>query len=204
MPEPESVSQWIEDLKQGNEDAAAQLWERYFEKMVLAARRKRGHQTLAVTDDEDVALSAFDSLCRGAANGNFTRLTDRHDLWPLLLTITAQKSIDRLRWEKRQRRGGNENVVRDSELPGTGREQALEQILCAGPTPEALLLMEEQYARLLSSLRDDTLRNIVQWKLEGHTNEQIAQLLGISVHAVGRKLRMIRLVWSKDLEALAE
>lgn len=201
MSDPKSVSQWIEDLKQGDEDAAAQLWDRYFEKMVQAARRKLGRHTLAAADEEDVALSVFDSLCRGAAMGNFTRLKDRHDLWPLLLTITAQKSIDRIRWEKRQRRGGEQNVVRDTELPETGHAKTIDGILSTEPTPEFLVLMEEQCSRLLSQLRDDTLRDIVTWKLEGHTNEHIAQFLGVSVHAVGRKLRMIRLTWSKELEA---
>jgi DNA-directed RNA polymerase specialized sigma24 family protein len=201
MSDPKSVSQWIEDLKQGDEDAAARLWERYFLKMVQAARQKLWRHNLAVADEEDVALSAFDSLCRGAAIGNFTELHDRHDLWPLLLTITAQKSIDRIRWENRQRRGGGRNVVRDTDLPETGQVTTLDEILSAGPTPEFLVLMDEQCSGLLAQLRDDTLRSIVKWKLEGHTNDGIAGFLGVSVHTVGRKLRMIRLAWSKELDA---
>ena len=178
--------------------------DRYFEKMVLAARRKLERQTLAVTDEEDVALSAFDCLCRGAVKGSFSQLKDRHDLWPLLVTITAQKLVDRIRWEKRHRRGGDVNVVRDTDLPEAGREKALEEVLSAGPTPEALVLMDEQYNRLLSQLRDDTLRDIVKWKMEGHTNEHIAEFLGISIHSVGRKLRMIRLAWSQELDGATE
>ena len=201
MSEPKSVSQWIENLKRGDEDAAAHLWEWYFKKLVLAARQKLKRHSLAVTDEEDVALSAFDSLCRGTVKGNFTRLKDRHDLWPLLLTITAQKSIDRIRWENRRRRGGGENVLRDTELPETGPISTMDEIFSAGPIPEFLALMDEQCAQLLSRLRNDTLREIVKWKLEGLNNEVIAELLGISTHAVGRKLRMIRLAWSKELDA---
>ncbi len=204
MSDSNSVSQWIEDLKQGDENAAAQLWERYFERMVVAARRKLGKNALAAADEEDVALSAFDSLCRGAAKGNFARLKDRRDLWPLLLTITAQKSIDKFRWEKRQRRGGGRNVQRDADLPNPDQAMSIENILCGQPTPEFLVLMDEQCSRLLSELRDDTLRKIVDWKLEGRTNERIAQLLGISVHAVGRKLRMIRVAWSNELNSTTE
>lgn len=201
MQDSNSVTQWIEDLKQGDEEAAARLWERYFQQMVHAARRKLGRNTLAAGDEEDVALSAFDSLCRGAVKGNFSRLNDRLDLWPLLLTITAQKSVDRIRWEKRQRRGGGKSVLRDTDLPVSGPINKIDDILGAGPTPEFLAIMDEQCLRLLSQLRDDTLREIVMWKLEGHTNEGIAEFLGISVHAVGRKLRMIRLSWSKELDA---
>src|SRR5690606_6510462 len=91
-------------------------------------------------------------------------------------------------------------VKRESELSQTGGEVVIDQILSQGPTPEFLLLMDEQCARLLSQLRDDTLRDIVKWKLEGRTNQWISEKLGISVHAVGRKLRMIRVSWSHELD----
>lgn len=200
MSEPKSVTQWIQDLKQGDEGAAARLWDRYFQNMVQVARKKLRLSGRGVADEEDVALSAFDSLCRGAARGNFTRLNDRHDLWPLLLTITAQKSVDRMRWERRQRRGGGK-VLRDSELPETDQVKSLDEIIGVAPSPEFLTLMDEQCSRLLTQLPDDTLREIVCWKLEGHTNEDIAEFLNVSVSTVGRKLRLIRLVWSKELEA---
>jgi len=201
MSSPKSVTQWIEDLKQGDEEAAARLWQRYFEQMVRAARKKLGARQLGVVDEEDVALSAFDSLCRGAAKGNFARLTDRYDLWPLLLTIVAQKSIDHIRRENRQRRGGGQTVLRDAELAEMDAVRMMNQVQSQNPTAETLALLEEQYVRLVSQLRDDTLRDIANWKMEGHTNEQIASFLGISVHAVGRKLRLIRLAWSKELDA---
>lgn len=201
MSESNSVTRWIEDLKQGDENAAARLWERYFQKMVQSARKKLPHKGLGSADEEDVALSAFDSLCRGAAKGNFTRLKDRQDLWPLLLTITAQKSVDRMRWERRQKRGGGK-VLRESDLPDSHWVQAIDDILSQGPSPEFLVLMEEQHSQLLARLRDDTLRQIVNWKLEGQTNDSIAGFLGVSVHAVGRKLRLIRMAWSKELGAI--
>jgi DNA-directed RNA polymerase specialized sigma24 family protein len=153
-----------------------------------------------VADEEDVALSAFDSLCRGAARGNFTRLNNRHDLWPLLLTITAQKSVDRMRWERRQRRGGGK-VLRDCELPQIDQVKSLDEVIGKAPTPEFLSLMNEQCSRLQAQLPNDTLREIVCWKLEGHTNEDIAKFLDVSLTTVGRKLRLIRLVWSKELDA---
>jgi DNA-directed RNA polymerase specialized sigma24 family protein len=201
MSDPKSITQWIVDLKQGNEEAknaAAQLWERYFEKMVQAARRKVGRTNHGAADAEDVALSVFDSLCRGIAEGRFSQLKDRSDLWPLLLTLTAQKSVDLLRWEGRQRRGGGK-VRREEELTDADGTQVLDRIVSQIPTAEFQAMMEEEYSRLLAGLRDDTLRSIVKWKLEGHTNACIAEFLDVSVHTVGRKLRLIRLTWSQEL-----
>ena len=45
-------------------------------------------------DEEDVVLSAFDSFCRGAAQGRFPRLDDRNNLWSVLVTLTARKAAD--------------------------------------------------------------------------------------------------------------
>lgn len=67
----ESVSEWIDDLKAGSETAAQQVWQRYFEKLVRLARRKLRSAPRRMADEEDVALSAFDSFCRHAACGRF-------------------------------------------------------------------------------------------------------------------------------------
>ena len=45
-----------------------------------------------VADEDDVALSAFKSLCVGAARGRYPILTDRDDLWRLLIVIAARKA----------------------------------------------------------------------------------------------------------------
>lgn len=68
-----SVTRWIGDLKAGGQDAAQPLWERYFDRLVHLARNKlrARPRSATVEDEEDAALSAFDSFCRGAAEGRF-------------------------------------------------------------------------------------------------------------------------------------
>src|SRR6516225_8646759 len=103
-----SVTRWIGDLKGGGESAAQHLWERYFHRLVhlARARLRSGRRTGAVEDEEDAALSAFDSFCRGAALGRFPQLADREDLWRLLVVITARKAADQKEREGRIKRGG--------------------------------------------------------------------------------------------------
>src|SRR6185437_6211914 len=67
--EPRSVSQWIEALRQGDEDAPTRLWERYFQPLVEVARTRMKHRRLP-DDGEDAALSAFKSLFAGLAHGD--------------------------------------------------------------------------------------------------------------------------------------
>jgi hypothetical protein len=71
MPAPGSVTHWINALKGGDPAAAQKLWERYFARLVGLARKKLQGTRHLTADEEDVALSAFDSFCRGAAAGRF-------------------------------------------------------------------------------------------------------------------------------------
>src|SRR4051794_14182513 len=92
-PDQGSVTLWVDGLKGGAANAAAQpLWERYFDRLVHLARAGLRRNARGPADEEDVALSAFDSFCRGAAEGRFPRLEGRDDLWRLLVTITARKA----------------------------------------------------------------------------------------------------------------
>src|SRR5262249_23692130 len=82
-----SVTCWLANLKEGALAAAQPLWERYFSRLVAVARGKlkRVRRTSAGEDEEDAALSAFNSFCGGIARGRFPQLADRDDLWKLLV-----------------------------------------------------------------------------------------------------------------------
>src|SRR5262245_39669966 len=106
MSTPGSVTDWLARLQAGDPTAAQPLWERYFHRLVLLARSRLHGVPRTAADEEDVALSAFDSFCRGVEQGRYPQLHDRKDLWRLLVTITAHKAFDRLRHERRQKRRG--------------------------------------------------------------------------------------------------
>ena len=66
-----SITYWLGAVKAGDCAAAQPLWERYFQRLVRLARQKlrAGGRSGADADEEDAALSAFDSFCDGAARG---------------------------------------------------------------------------------------------------------------------------------------
>ena len=150
-----SVTHWITQLKAGDPQAAQKLWESYFLRLVRLARKKLEGTPRRATDEEDVALSAFDSLCRGAEAGRFSQLLDRDSLWQLLVAITAHKALDLARHERRQKRGGG-RVLDEAALPRPADSDAdgagLEQVLSREPTPEFALQIAEEFQRLLDSL----------------------------------------------------
>src|SRR5262245_39443366 len=100
----ESVTHWINQLKAGDHAAAQNLWERYCQRLVGLARKKLRDRPRRVTDEEDVALSAFDSFCRAAKRGRFSQLHDRDDLWQLLVLIAERKVIKLVSHERRRKR----------------------------------------------------------------------------------------------------
>jgi DNA-directed RNA polymerase specialized sigma24 family protein len=194
MPTQQSVSYWVEGLKGGDSQAAAALWDRYCDRLVRLARRKLGHTSRRVADEEDIALSAFKSLCLGAREGRFPALADRGSLWGLLVFITAQKAADWIAHEHRQKRGGGK-VRGDSALgrgkPGSGAD-GFDRIFANSPGPETLHILAAEFDRLLSRLGNPTLREIAEWRVQGHTVDEIAKKLNVAQRTVQRKLYLIR------------
>ena len=77
------------------------------------------------------------------------------------------------------------------------RQRAFANVLGSEPTPELAAMAAEQCERLLDALPDDEFRTIAAWKLEGYTNDEIAEKIPCSVRTVERKLRIIRKSWER-------
>jgi DNA-directed RNA polymerase specialized sigma24 family protein len=187
-----SVTTWIGFLKSGDTDAAAQLWARYFARMVELARDRLRGLPRRASDEEDIALSAFHSFWQAVGEGRYARLDNRDDLWQLLVMHTARKAVDQRRFQQRQKRGG-----RTPRLEGKAADLALEQVIGHEPDPQLAALVVEEYRALTEAL-DEDLRAVAVRKLEGYTNEEIAAQLEVSLRTVERKLSVIRGMWQGD------
>jgi DNA-directed RNA polymerase specialized sigma24 family protein len=190
-----SVTHWIGQLQAGNPAAAQPLWERYFQRLVHLARKKLQGRSRRATDEEDVALSAFDSFCRAAEKKRFPLLADRDSLWRLLVVLTARKALRVMRDERRQKRGGG-HVLDENALAGDGA--GLDQVIGAEPTSDFAAQVAEECRRLLDQLGDTELRGIAVSRMEGYSIEEIAGRLGCAPRTVERKLRRIRSLWSTE------
>src|SRR5262245_49034931 len=122
-----SVTLLIHQLKAGNEDAAQLVWERFFTHLVQVARKRCAGIPRRAADEEDVALSAFDSFCRRHVRGEFD-LQNRDDLWRLLVLITVRKAADAVQHESRLKRGGG-RVVGESGLFSAAGEPDIGQVI---------------------------------------------------------------------------
>jgi RNA polymerase sigma factor (sigma-70 family) len=190
-----SVTTWIGLLRQGDGDAAQQLWERYFARLVEFAHGKLRGTSRRASDEEDVALSAFHSFFRAA--NRFPRLNDRNDLWQILVMLTARKAFQERRRQQSSKRGGRvdgeaRQCALATELP------ELDDIIGPEPSPEFTVMVGERLQTLLDVLPDEELREVARLRLEEHTNTEIAAKLQCSQRTVERKLLLIRGFWEKS------
>jgi DNA-directed RNA polymerase specialized sigma24 family protein len=195
-----SVTHWVGRLQAGERDAAQQLWERYFVRLVGLARKRLQGLRPRAADEEDVALSAFDSFCRGAERGQFPQLHDRNNLWRMLVVITARKAVNLRQRECRQKRGHGAVLDEASLQQGSGSSitPGLEQVLGREPSPEFAASVAEECERLLGRLAKEDLRAVALWKMEGYSINEIAAKLGCSPRTVDRKLWVIRRLWEQE------
>ena len=200
MAVPEEVTQWIAKLGQGDSQAAAVVWERYFAKLVEFARRQLGPVPRRVADEEDVALRRHEELL--PRNGRAPLRADPGSGRPLE-TPRDHHRPQGLRQRRRhfaRKRGGGR--IRGESLfartdPEEGRDEGIGAVLGREPTPELAAMVAEDCRRMLDRLGDETLRLVARQTLEGYSTAEIAAKIGCSQRSVQRKLDTIREIWSE-------
>lgn len=194
--DPDSVTCWISALKAGDVLAAQRLWEQYYPRLVAVARRRLADVPRRAFDEEDIAVSAFHSFCQRASNNCFPQLNDRENLWSLLVTITARKVLQQQRHQLSQRRGGGK-LRGESAFGSAGSEGEMEgiaEVVGAEPSPEFAAMLAEHMDQLLEQLGDESLKSVAVAKMEGLSNMEIAQRLGLSDRTIRRKLKVVQTI----------
>jgi DNA-directed RNA polymerase specialized sigma24 family protein len=197
----DAVTLWLDGIKAGDGTDIQRLWDRYFRRLVRLAGAKLPAHCRRAFDEEDVALSAFQSFCDRAGRGQFPKLNDRDDLWRLLATITVRKALDTIRHQTRQKRGGGDVLGESALLVGRDRDdqgEGLGAVLGREPTPEEVVQFADDCRQFLAKLHDPALRSIALRRLEGQTTPEIAAATKVSTKTIERKLRLIRAIWSEE------
>ena len=169
MHDDQSIAGWIDRLKRGDEAAARRVWDEYFARLTALARSRLNAADRRARDEEDVALSAINALCCGAQRGQFRRLETRDDLWQLLALITCRKACTADRREHRRKEVG-ESALFD----GFDTSYFDLDALAGAPTEDFLETLSATGDELLDRL-DPKLRTVALLKLEGYTNDEIAE-----------------------------
>ena len=165
-------------MKAGDSSAANRLWQHYFDRLVRSVRVRLYGQDRGASDEEDIVLSVFESFYAAAENGRFPDLSDRDDLWRLLLRMAARKVVDKRRHDLRLRRGGN---VRLHSLDHAGDDEKVIEAIGRRAVPRnGVDDAGIDFEQLFSHLGVGQLKDLAGAKLEGYSNAELAQRFGCS------------------------
>src|SRR5262249_17101191 len=93
------VARW----HQGDQQAAAELFRRYVDRLIALARSRLSGKVAQRVDPEDVVQSVYRTFFADVRDGRYLR--DRGgDMWQLLVTITLHKVNDQIRRNKSDKR----------------------------------------------------------------------------------------------------
>jgi len=136
-------------------------------------------------------LSAFNGFCRAVQDGRYPELNDQDSLWALLVLITRRKAKDYSMREAAQKRASQREDTPLDSLPGSVTPPDIEAIIA------------EECRRLFDELPDQQLVRVAVLKLEGWTNDEIANEMNYTRRTIQRMLNIIRGIWHKlsDQEA---
>lgn len=180
MSDDQPITKWIGALKEGAASNAEQgLWEAYFDRLIRLARSKMREMPTTVADEEDVALSAMNSFFSRIGKGQFPKLGDRTELWPLLVQTTV--------WKISNLRRGQFAECRDAR-----KAVSLDWLKENSPNAEVAARVIEEGNALLDALTDEKLRSVAALKIEGFTNAEIAEKIDRTEGTVEWRLRQVR------------
>ncbi|MEL6898157.1 MAG: ECF-type sigma factor, partial [Planctomycetota bacterium] len=175
----------VDQVREGDEQATGELWNRYFRRLVRVAAGRLPASMRRTGDEEDVALSAFNSFVAGVRKDKFPDLSGPDNLWGLLITLTSRKVHAHIRLLTRQKRGGGQVRGESAFMDSVGDERfgGIGGVHHDGVSPDLEIELTEACQELLDRLPDDDLRQIAILRMEGFLVDEIAAQLKLSKRA---------------------
>ncbi len=169
---------FIAGLRDGDAVVHAEFVDRYRPALERLADRRIQAAAQRRVGPESIAQSVCRTFLRRASDGQFA-FEDEGALWGLLCAIALTKVREHVRFHTRQKRD-------------LGREESLGSIHAASttadtPSHDAVVAFEDQFAVVLDGF-DKEERQMLELRVQGHTQQQIGEMLGCSERTVRRLL----------------
>lgn len=167
-------------FRTGSEDAAAELYGRYAERLDFLASRGLGNDMRSLVGSDDVVQSIFRTFFRRAAEGEY-EVPDGSELWSLLVTITLNKIRALGVHYRRQKRSVSRTLHLEAEIGEV-----------AGGDDLACHVLQMVIDELVGTLPESH-RRIIQLQIEGWDVGGIAAETQRSRRTVERVLQQFRI-----------
>ncbi len=181
-----SEDRYLVDLfRHGDQDAARQIVDRYLERLLTLARRRISQRLASRVDPEDIVQSVFRTFFVRLREGQFV-FDEQDDLCKLLMRITLHKTLRQVAYHKAAKRDPGQETPH-----GEHHSEQMLALVNEEPTQEATVAFLDQLEHFLSQLRPQE-REILEMRLQGHSNEDIAAKLGIYDRKIRRVIEHVR------------
>lgn len=168
----------VKQFREGNDQAATQLYGRYADRLRGLAFTKMSADIRKVFEPDDIVQSAFRSLFRGVSAGSFDA-PEGSSLWGLLTVIALNKV---------RRKSTRAKSVDAGPLTAVDDQDPVAQL-------EDGSLIAEQFEALIRESIEGLKageQEIVLLRIQGFTVEEISDQLNRSVRTIERSLQKIR------------
>lgn len=174
--------QLLQLVRQGNQDAATQLYARYVSRLRALAEAKCSASLSRRMDAEDIVQSVFRLFFQGVRQG-FYDVPAGEDLWKLLLVM----ALNKIRAKGAYHRAAKRDVRLTASVDPA--DAAMENQLKHEHNPQ--VFMEVAVKEALDHL-DPRQREMVELRVQGHEITEIAEKTGRSKRTVERNLQEVR------------
>jgi RNA polymerase sigma-70 factor (ECF subfamily) len=175
-------------LREGQDDAATQVFGRFASRLIALARSHLGPQIRQKEDPEDVLQSVFRSFFHRNAVGEFGRFESWDNVWAMLVVLTLRKCGRRIEYFRAARR----DVLREVSRPGPADLSGSDWGLAAEePTPSEAAMLAETVEQLMSSLPGRH-RQVLALHLQGFGPAEISTQVGCTERTVYRVLEAVK------------
>jgi RNA polymerase sigma-70 factor (ECF subfamily) len=185
MPDPLESRELVARWRAGSQDAARQLFDRYVDRLVALARKRIGPRLASRVDPEDVVQSVFRTVFGRLKEGQFC-IEEQDDLCKLLMRVTVHKALRQVEFHGAGKRDPGQEAA-----PGEAGQQRVLEVLDREPPPEAVVAFLDELEHFLGRLVPLE-RQVIELRLQGHSNEEIAAQLGVIDRRVRRIVERVR------------
>lgn len=169
-------------FKEGNQDAATELYVRYANRLQALAKAQTGEQLATRFDPEDVVQSVFRTFFRRAVEQGY-QVPAGEELWQLLLVLALNKIRSLAKYHRAQKRDVG-RTDHPTQLENSPKALADDQNMAY----ETMRIVVGDLVASLPAPQD----RIVQLRIEGYEIDQIAEQIGRSKRTIERTLQQFR------------
>jgi RNA polymerase sigma factor (sigma-70 family) len=184
MPDSHEFHHLMERVQQGNQEAVQELLERYGTPVVRVIRRKLLKKLRRKYDSTDFAQAVWASFF--AVDPMDYRFEHPRELVAYLVRMARNKVIE----EVRHRVGSLKHCIHREISLEAAATKTDQQLADPGPTPSAVAVAHEEWARLLDGL-PPMHRRILMLIEQGYTHREAAQELGLNERTIRRFLEKL-------------